>query len=81
MDELVFDLERLTVRQMSAFFKAAAANDLEQLCALFAQCAASVPKGWGAPGDPATFLDRPYFGEGSFQAVLAAFVAASKNAS
>ena len=73
--EPVYDLTRVTAREMQAFFRAARANDVDALAAVFARVVVDLGDGRDA-GDPNTYLDMPFYGE--FQAVLGGMVSAAK---
>lgn len=73
-EPIAVDLSRVTAREMGAFFKAAAANDMDALAAFFTRVVTRCP--YGEPGEAATFLDLPFFG--AFQTVLSAVADAAK---
>lgn len=74
--DVTFNFDRVTAKEMSRFFKAARENDVEAVAALMARVVVDCP--WGDPADAETFANLPYYT--TFSDVLEAMVAAGNGA-
>ena len=73
---IVFDLDKITARQMGTFLKATSENDLEAIAATLALVVKECPAEWGDPSNPETYINLPYFG--GFQATIQELIEESK---
>jgi hypothetical protein len=73
---IVFDLDKITARQMGVFLKATQDSDLEAIADTLAVVVQECPAEWGDPSKPDTYLALPYFG--GFQDTINALIEESK---
>lgn len=76
--ELVFDLSKVTAAEVARLQKALAEGDVEFVAGVLTKTVKQCPADWGAPTDPQTFLNLPFYVE--WQQVIDGLVAAGKNA-
>ena len=76
--KVTFDLTRVTAGEVAALQKALVAADTVTAAGIYAKAAVDCPSEWGAPNDPQTYLNLPYYGE--FDELLAIWIEAGKNA-
>lgn len=61
MSELVFDLSKITVQQISDYLDAARETDVDGMAKAFALTCVNVPHDWGNASDSTTFADLTWY--------------------
>jgi hypothetical protein len=62
-EQVTWNLKAMSARDAVVFDKAVVSGDVEAAAAALAKVITECPPEWGAPNDPETYLNLPFFGE------------------
>jgi hypothetical protein len=76
-DQFKFDFNKITAKRISELRVALNTADTNAAAAIYAEIIIECPPSWGAPNDPETYINRPYYTE--FQDLAGIMGEAGKN--